>query len=365
MIAIPMSSALSLAVPFVLSLAAATTPAPETVTPHQIRALYFDLLSRSPFEKELVAAEPLSFEALVDELMAAPERQTAWYEEQLDFFLLHDSFRPPDGTGLGTLPADLAAGKLTWRDALELIVSSSFFNARNPGPDTFVTVVLEQILGMNVQENPRVLEAGKRLYDGKSGELLGSKGQNQSDVVRIVVRHPGAAKHFVAREFERIFHRAPPPEKLAAWAKDLDAGKLSHHDLLRAWLCSADYAAALKEARPKSDTAFVRGLYVDVLRRLPDDREEKRLKAAFRSIADKAPLRAVVARVLLTSPDAKLGRPAPEDAPALVAAQFRRFLGREPKPEESSAFAAALVDPAGSPLSTARALVTHWEYLYY
>src|SRR5262249_47481331 len=214
----------------------------------------------------------------------------------LDYYLLHDAFRPPDGPGLGAIPADLAAGKLTWRDATELIVTSSFFNARNPGPDTFVTVVLEQLLGMNVQENPRVLEAGKRLYDGKPGELLGTKGQSQSDVVRIVVRHPNAAKHFVAREHERIFPRPPQPEKLAAWAKDLDTAKVSHTELLRAWLCSADYAAALKQARPKSDTAFVRGLYVDVLRRLPDDREERRLKAGFRSVAGKARRRAGVGR---------------------------------------------------------------------
>ncbi|MFO0985576.1 MAG: hypothetical protein U1E76_28220, partial [Planctomycetota bacterium] len=83
------------------------------------------------------------------------------------------------------------------------------------------------------------------------------------------------------------------------------------------------------------------------------------------SIADKTPLRAVVARVLLTAPQAKLGSARPGAEAELVQAQFQRFLGRDPKPEEAAAFVAALADPAGSPLATARALVTHWEYLYY
>lgn len=38
--------------------------AAETVTPHVVRALYFDLLSQSPFERELTAAQRKSFEVI-------------------------------------------------------------------------------------------------------------------------------------------------------------------------------------------------------------------------------------------------------------------------------------------------------------
>ena len=66
----------------------------------------------------------------------------AWLEEQLYYFLLVDNFRPTSQRVLDA-PGDLSKGKIGAREALHRIVLSASFDRRNPGPDTFVTVVME------------------------------------------------------------------------------------------------------------------------------------------------------------------------------------------------------------------------------
>ena len=96
-----------------------------------------------------------------------------WLEEELFYFLLLDNFRPRT-RAIAAIPEGLRTGESTAHQAIGEILLSTGFSLRNPGNDTFVTVVLEQCLGLAVQErrHKATLEAGKRMYDGEKARLL-------------------------------------------------------------------------------------------------------------------------------------------------------------------------------------------------
>ena len=129
--------------------------------------MFFDLKRRTPRLDEIIAWHDRTHDEMVASFLKDEETWASWFEDQLFYFLLLDQFRPKEGR-LTTLPARLTARKTTVPMALQEIVRSQYFGARNPGNDTFVTVVLEQCLGLVVQErkNLRVLETGKKMYDG-------------------------------------------------------------------------------------------------------------------------------------------------------------------------------------------------------
>ena len=161
-----------------------------------LRALYLDTTARTPLPAEWESAHGRSRQQVISELVGALPHFEGFYEEELFYFLLVDNFRPAT-EAFATLPQRLAQRRICVRDAIRQIVSSQFFSARNPGNDTFVTVVMEQLLGLTVQErrNVRVLEAGKRMYDGSRAVFLGVKGSNQADLVRIAVEDERFEKH--------------------------------------------------------------------------------------------------------------------------------------------------------------------------
>src|SRR5690349_15943082 len=184
----------------------AQDPAQGVLSPCELRTLYLDLLRRPPFDEERTsfradvtdhttacttpgAVTPAPLLGPVDlagksrALAASPEFWQQWFEEQLYYFLLVDNFAPR-GEGMLEIPGELAAGKLHVRDAIHRIALSSSFDQRNPGADTFVTVVMEQLAGLAVEKNRRELEIGKAMYDGKPGNFLGRAGSTRSDIVR-------------------------------------------------------------------------------------------------------------------------------------------------------------------------------------
>src|SRR5205814_8795338 len=128
------------------------------------------------------AGKPIA--AVAEAITSTREFWDRWLEEQLYYFLLVSNFRPRSERVLA-IPADIAAHKLDVREAIHLIALSSNFDQRNPGADTFVTVVMEQLAGLEVQKNPRHLEIGKKIYDGGDGVFLGTPGKCQADTVKI------------------------------------------------------------------------------------------------------------------------------------------------------------------------------------
>lgn len=328
-----------------------------------VRRLFVDLKQRTP-----TAAEQARFYAppvpeVVDALLSDAETWEAWYERQLHYFLLLDRFRPVEGP-LTTIPARLARGETAPLGALEEIVRSQFFNQRNPGNDTFVTVVLEQCLGMVVQKSPAALEAGKKLYDGHRAKFLGETGDSQADVVRIVFGRAECAEHFVRRTYRELFDAEPTPARVAADAARVRAAPGGFRETLREWLVAPEYARAVARSRRKPEVPYVRSLFQDVLGRLPSYDELRNVRNAFLSLADPTPVRLVMARVLLDSREAVVPRPG--DPERFVREQFVRLLARPPSDAEREAFSSAVrSDPGGGPRLVLWTLLSSAEYQTY
>ena len=328
----------------------------------RLRSAFLDLYGRPPFlaERERWAGRALS--ELVDEALGSTELWRNWLEEELYYFLLIENFKPTSDRVLA-VPEALAAGEIGVRDALHRIALCASFDRRNPGNDTFVTVLMEQLLGLTVQRVPRELEIGKRLYDGAKGSFLGRAGASQADVVRIAVEDPRALRHFLSRECRRLLRREAETRELGEWRRVVGKDGRGFARLLREWFLSEDYDHRLTVREPQPNRVFVRSLFVDLVDRLPDESETHRMRNALDGLADAGPLRSVIARLLIDSGQVQLpARDEVRDPTAWIGTLFDRYLGRAARPEELAAFVRAFHDPACRPQTVVYAIVSHPEY---
>ncbi len=299
---------------------------------------------------------------LVDQALGAEEFWGNWLEEQLYFFLLIDNFRPT-GEGVQGIPAQLALGDLGAREALHRICLSSSFDRRNPGADTFVTVVMEQVVGLVAQRNARELEIGKRLYDGFRGTFLGQPGSSQADVVHIAIADGRSLAHFLRREYERLLRRQPASQEVSAWCALLERDELAFRGILGEWFRAPAYELRLESRAQESNRLFIRSLFVDLFDRLPDDSEAGRMRSALDGLADSKPLRSLVARLIIDSSRASMpGREAIAEPELWIRGLFERLLGRAPSTSEEAAFLESFSTPACRPATVLYAIVSHPEY---
>jgi muconolactone delta-isomerase len=133
--------------------------------------------------------------------------------------------------------------------------------------------------------------------------------------------------------------------------------------LIESWLDSQAYEELLAKPRPKSDRVFVRGLYADLLQRVPEYQEFRRCRNALLALSDSRPLRSVLIKMMLDADLGKIGEPGADRA-AFVRGLFLRFLAREPTAKESEGFTRELA-AGGDARLLVRALLTHGEYQSY
>lgn len=350
---------------------AATSATVDSATRRAVRQVYLDLWGRAPTDEELVRLAPLSHEARIDALLDTEEAWRNWLEDEAFYFLLIDQLRPVSDR-VAAIPAAMRDGRTHFRDAHRTIALSSEFNARNPGNDTYCTVVFEQFLGMEVQKNVRLLETAKLAYDGKSQRLFNVQVRNQSDVVQATLEQKASTDLFV-RRMERRFLRAdlPKAEHDAAVAI-LHAQPSQFRTVLREWLLSDRYAGAARAPRAKNDLQFIRTLFVDLVGRPPAYEEFRNMRNALQALADPAPLRGVLARVLLDS-SAVVAPPvlaADERYPGdrwrpTVTDLFRRLLGRDPSTVEMETFVQVLQEPGATWRTAAMGLLSSPQYGWY
>ena len=292
-----------------------------------LRTVFQDLVGRPPYPAEYESWLGKGLAELLDELLGSQEFWHQWWGEQLYYFLLIDSFRP-ETESAREVPVKLTEGRLSVKDAVHRLALTSSFDLRNPGADTFVTVVMEQICGMTVQKATRDLEIGKIAYDGGSGRFLGRTAENQADVVRICVEHKKSSLHLLAREHERLIKRSADPRKLGEWARQQHRDPFSYLSLVREWFMSDAYLDRLVTPVSKPNRLFIRGLFVDLLGRLPTDDEMEPMRYALDGLSDSRPLRSVLVRLLLDSGRATLPAKASlEDPTSWTNEQFQRLLG--------------------------------------
>jgi hypothetical protein len=327
-----------------------------------LRGVHLDLLGRPPFQADYARWLGKPAGALVDEVLASREFWERWYEEQLYYFLLINNFRP-ETERANAISKELHEGRLDVREAIHRIALTSSFDQRNPGADTFVTVVMEQLLGLEVQKTARELEIGKKIYDGTEGNFLGTIGRCQADVVRIAMGSKLFPPHFLAREHERLVHSRAEAKDLAAWSARFEKDPAVFGALVREWIASDAYRARLGRRLPQSNRLFVRSLFVDLMDRAPTQAEAEPLREALDGLADPAPLRSIAIRMILDSGRAKIPvRKDITDPAAWVKDLFRRWLGREPTEAELSTFVESLADPACRPQTVVYAILTGGEY---
>jgi hypothetical protein len=94
-----------------------------------------------------------------------------------------------------------------------------------------------------------------------------SQGTSRDQVAQVFVTSPERHDRDVAGLYQEILLRNSTPQERAGWVASL-AGGMSLKDVARQFLLSPEY----QQAHP-GDDGFVRGLYADLLRRTPDDRE--------------------------------------------------------------------------------------------
>jgi hypothetical protein len=330
--------------------------------PASLRALFLDLLGRPPHEDERERWSGRPRHELADALLGSEEFWGWWLEEQLYYFFLIDNFRP-EGERVAAIPSALARAELDVREAIHRIALSPSFDQRNPGADTYVTVVMEQFNGIEVQKSARELEVGKRIYDGAAGTFLGKNAASQSDLLRVAIEHRSFAETFLEREHRRLVRGAPEPRAFADWVRRFQREPSEYASVVREWLLSPAWDERVAHEVPMPNRLFVRALFVDLLGRTPDPDEARRIRSALDGLADPGPLRSVLARLVVDSGSVELPeRDAIEDPTRWIAELFRRHLGREASELELKEFVGAFHDPACRPETVLVAIVTGAEY---
>ena len=332
------------------------------LTPLWLRGIYLDLLSRPPYQREREQWFGKTVTELVDALLSQEEFWEEWVQTQLYYFLLIDNFRP-ESESIVQLPERLRTGKADIQDALLRIALCASFDRRNPGADTFVTVVMEQLLGIEVQKNTRQLEIGKHVYDGGRGKFLGVMGKTQADVVRIAIADERCLALFVEREYVRFTLEEPESAARKRYAGELREGSRTYKEIVREWLLSDAYANRFNRRAELPNRVFARSLFVDLFDRLPDTDEVRRIRSALDGLGDPGPLRSALVRILLDSGKVPLpSREEIEHPRQWIRDSFVRYFGRLPTEEELSTFREAFRDPACRPETVVYALLTHPEY---
>lgn len=329
-----------------------------------VRGMYLDLVGRVPTPIELMMAAGHDQEALADRLLGSLEFYENLYELELYYFLLLDNFRPKTPQ-MDSIPARLMNRQLSVKDAFQEIVISQYFNARNPGNDTFVSVVFEQLLGITVQDEPKLLDAGKAMYDGAKATIFGKQGDRQSDIVSIVMAEEGLATQLLGRHYERVIGRPASKGDLERWSAAFRVDPFAYEDIVREWVTSPEYAAAGATLRKKTDHMWIRSLFVDLLERKPSFAEYRNFRNAVQALSDSSPVRAVLSKVIVDSGQAVAPEFSAKEPRDFVVACFRRYLGRAPSPAESAAFTEALSQPDGRPELLIAAILTSAEYQHY
>ena len=119
----------------------------------------------------------------------------------------------------------------------------------------------------------------------------------------------------------------------------------------------------LEEQHPLSNRAFVNALHVDLLGRMPTRAEAEPMREALDGLGDSAPLRSILARLLLDSGRVKV--PSKGELSSRrdwAASLFPRFFGREAAEVELDAICEALDEPSCQPSTILYALLSHPEY---
>ena len=230
-----------------------------------------------------------------------------------------------------------------------------------------MTVVLEQLLGIVVQKEPGLLEAGKRMYDGHTSTVFGSKGSSQGDFVDIVFDQPGLATTYVARHARRLLGADLPKKDLAALADRFRADPDGvRRDRAR------DRALARLRGRRSRRSARRRTSSSSAGSTRTSSAARRRIRRCATSATRRrrSPIligiRSVIIRTILDSGSVSLPEK-DEDRPGRSGSRSGSgaLLFRDPSPSELKTFTEAWKSESCRPATILHAILTSTEYQHY
>jgi hypothetical protein len=356
-----------------------------------IRGIYIDLLGRGPTEEELARDAAKPPDKMVRDIVSSYEFWNWLYEEELLHLDLTDTYRPIDlDFDYITYPALLTNKKTNLKEVYRQLLTGVYFHAKNYGEEDYPRGLWQYLFGVDILDEPDALEAARRMYNGpdegetkdakaakKPGpkktaaapKLFGVEGKVREDMIKIVLDQPLFAERLAARLYKRItgaeMSAADAKKAAAALKAGWDSGKEALPDIVAGWCSSPDYLKRTLEVRRKSNAAFVRTLYVDVLNRAPDFGEFWGAYRIIRSLSDSEPLRVIVAGMIAESEEADIPLKSEIVRSEWIREQILKLYCRDPKAGEVAGLDALLGRQESTTRLFIRALLTHPEYQTY
>lgn len=328
-----------------------------------VKEVFLDLFQRSPSQAELLYAAGLDRKQLIDFMFNSYEYHDRWYTDQLYYLFLLRRF-DPRAPWMLQLPSHLHNGRMTQLDTIKALATCQFYHFRNLGPDNYVNVTFEQLLGRLPEKEE--LETGKRMYDGNVQTLFGIEGTSQYEVADILMTQSDAYRHYIQRMYKRYFTDEIESEALDRWVKRCVENPRELIEIQKAWLVSAKYQNGISRLRPKSDIQFIRTLYMDLLGREPTQEEFDFVQNAIQAFADPIPLRSVIVKIILDSGAVSFPDKSDlQNSEVWVIDLYLRFLSRQPAGTEIRACLDALARPDCNTKTVVQAILSSLEYQYY
>ena len=332
----------------------------DAVSLRRIRRLYLDVLGRSPTPAEALAEEARGPKVLVRNILLRAESGRAWVEALRVRLGLIGDHRP-----VGDEAADLAlripSESLLPHVVEGVLVLDPSFRKRHPAGQALATAIADLLLDRAPTQAELDLAAALAAGETGTHPAYGEIASAEAWLRKVVA--------------SEAFERAALRRRLARFLDSGDVAKALGKALLAGRESPAAWRAVLesllvepgyldrKRLRSKDDLTYLRSLYIDLLERVPTDRELTALVRALQTMPGESAARAALARWLIDTG----GAPIPllveiRDLPRWITDRFLRYLGRRPTAGELAAYGEAAYVEGGGPKLIIQALLTGAEY---
>ena len=325
----------------------------------RVRRLYLDVLGRPPTPSEALAEESRGTKALVRNVLLRAEAGRAWVEELTVWLGLIGEQRPTSEAAR-ELALRIPAESLAPATVESTLVRDPAFLERHPPGAPLAQALIGQLLGR--KPTPDELEDARQLAAGMPVTRDGVTHNSSEDWLDHVVTSDAFRRAATMRRLRRFLPEGDAKRCIEEALLSISEGPHAWRAFLERELGHTRYLKP-HALRPKGQVTLLRGLFLDLLERMPTDREMAALVTALRRMPNATAAYAVVAKILIDSGNV----PMPllvhiKNAPAWLQDRFLRYLGRNASQAELKKFGEALLHPSGGPELVVLALTTAPEY---
>ena len=325
----------------------------------RVRRLYLDVLGRPPTPGEALAEEWRGPRELVKNVLLRAEAGRAWVEELCVWLGLIGDHRPRSDDAR-ELALRIPAESLSPPVVEATLARDPAFLERHPPGAPLAHAVIGQLLGRTPSEEE--VEDARKLAAGVPVERKGVTWHDSTSWLDHVLSSEEFRRAATLRRLRRFLPAGDAKRAIEEALLSISEGEHAWRAFLQRELGKSTYLNRSR-LRAKGEVTLLRGLFLDLLERMPTDREMAALVTALRRMPSPTAAYAVIAKILIDSGHV----PIPllvhiKDAPAWIQDRFLRYLGRKASQAELKKFGETLLHPAGGPELVVLALVTSAEY---